>query len=516
MKTLNLLFLRLFILLLLLNPSIVFSQVDDYTDYHKIRNEGLNNSHIHELAIQLTDIIGPRLSGSEGFNNSIRWAEEALNDMGVVAKAEPWGEFGNGWQMEKFYIALKEPYYQPLIAVPQAWSGSTNGFTQAEVVLVNAKTKEDLEVYTDKLSGKIVITPHENELEVSFKPSATRFSDEDLERYDNAPEYRADTDPYMQERKYSNSSGNDYLSYSDFKDFCEAEGAIALIEKSGSFGTVRSGGDRHGRLLEELGMPIIDMTHEHYARMVRLIDRDVKVQLEMDVKNRLVKDDIQGYNVIAEIEGSDRKLKDEVVMIGAHIDSWHPGTGGNDNGSGVVVMMEVMRILKESGVKLDRTVRLALWGNEEQGLHGSRNWASKNIYNWDTNEEGPEFDKISAYYNFDYGTGRIRGIFLHDNFALKPIFDEFFKPVEDLGVFVTSMRNPGSSDHVVFNRVGIPGFAFIQDRIDYGRGYHTNMDTYERIQQGDLMQAAVVVSSLVYQTANYSEKLPRKDVFLVN
>ncbi|MFP4556954.1 MAG: M20/M25/M40 family metallo-hydrolase [Bacteroidales bacterium] len=514
MKSNHLLFVRLIAYLLLFIPVATFSQSDDYSDYQKIRDEGFNNSRIQELAIHLTDIIGPRLSGSEGFNNSIRWAEEKLNEMGLNAKAEPWGEFGHGWQMEKFYIAMSKPYYQPLVAVPQAWSGNTDGFTNSEVVLINAKTKDDLEEFTGKLAGKIVVTPYEEELEVSFSPLATRFTKEDLERFVNATEYKADLDPFLQERKYSYSSDIDYLSYSDFKDFCEEEGAVALIEKSGSYGTVRSVGERHGRHLDELGLPIIDMTHEHYARMVRLIDRDIDVQLELDVRNTLVKEDKLGYNVIAEIKGADRKLKEEVVMIGAHIDSWHAGTGGNDNGSGVVVMMEVMRILKESGVNLDRTVRLALWGNEEQGLLGSRSWAKENVYNWDTNEKGHEFDKISAYYNFDYGTGRIRGIFLHDNFALKPIFDKFFQPIEDLGVSITSMRNPGSSDHVVFNRLGIPGFAFIQDRIDYGRGYHTNMDTYERIRQGDLKQAAIVVASLVYQTANYPDKLPRRDVFL--
>jgi carboxypeptidase Q len=228
------------------------------------------------------------------------------------------------------------------------------------------------------------------------------------------------------------------------------------------------------------------------------------------VKNNLAQSPSQGYNVMAELKGSHSKLKNEVVMIGAHIDSWHAGTGGNDNASGVILMMEVMRILKESGVTLDRTVRIALWGGEEQGLLGSIAWVNKNVFDFETSTKGPEYDKISAYYNFDYGTGRIRGIFLHDNFALKPIFEEFFKPLEDLGVTAMSLRNPGSSDHVMFNRAGIPGFAFIQDRIDYGRSYHTNMDTFERIHLGDLKQAAAVVAILVYQTANHPEKLPRK------
>lgn len=294
------------------------------------------------------------------------------------------------------------------------------------------------------------------------------------------------------------------------KIFFEKEETLAILSNSGSWGVVRSYGDRMGRNSDTLGIPVIDMTYEHYARMVRLIDRGFTVEIEMDIRNRLVGDFATGYNVFAEIPGTDKNLKDEIVMLGAHIDSWHAGTGGNDNGSGVILCMEVMRIIKASGLKPKRTIRIAIWGSEEQGLLGSRSWVNDYVFDREKAQKKSEFQKISAYYNFDYGTGRVRGIYLNNNLALKPIFQQFFEPLTDLGVQYMSMRSPGGSNHLSFTSVGIPGFAFMQDRIEYGRGYHTNMDTFERIHLGDLKQAAVVVASLVYQTANYPTLLPRK------
>jgi hypothetical protein len=508
--------LKLYFKYLLLILAIAFSfpltaQVN--SDIQSIREQGFDNSSLREMAIQLTDGIGPRLSGSQGFTKSIEWAVETLKNMGInTARLEPWGDFGNGWQMEKFYAAMTKPYYQPIIAVPRAWTGSTSGLVKADVILVVANTFDDLEKYKGRLYNKIVITPYDEDLEVSYEPSAKRFSEEELLKYNEISDFKPDLDLFISSRNVLKNKSSNSLTSFDLIVFCQSEGAIALLNKSGSYGAVVSVGDRNGRFLDELGLPVIDITHEHYARMVRLIDRNIGVEIELEVTNTLIKDNTIGYNVFAEIPGSDKTLKDEIVMFGAHIDSWHAGTGGNDNGSGVIVMLEVMRIIKESGLKPKRTIRLALWGGEEQGLLGSNNWANSNLYDLENNKKMHEFLKISAYYNFDYGTGRIRGIFLNNNLALKPIFEDFFKPIDDLGVRYTSMRSPGGSDHITFNKIGIPGFAFIQDRIDYGRSYHTNMDTFERLQLGDLKQAAVVVAALVYQTANYPEKLPRKDV----
>jgi hypothetical protein len=500
-------------LMALLFTASIYAQVEINSEVQLIRDQGFDNSRLREMAVELTDAIGPRLSGTVGFSNACNWAVEKLKSFGINnARLEPWGEFGNGWQMEKFYIAMSKPYYQPLIAVPRAWSGNTNGLQTTEVVLIDAQTIDDLIHYKGKIASKVIITPFEEELEVSFDPYAKRFTEDELIKYGETLDFKADPDPYISSRKAVAGKNNLSLSIFELIDFCESEGALAILVKSGSYGTVMSIGDKNGRFFDELGIPIIDVTHEHYARMVRLIDRGITVELELDVKNAIVKDNSTGYNVIAEIPGTDKNLKSEVVMLGAHIDSWHSATGGNDNASGVIVMIEVMRILKESGLKPKRTIRLALWGAEEQGLLGSQGWAKSNLYDLDKNEKMAEFDKVSAYFNFDYGTGKIRGIFLNNNLALKPVFEEFFKPIHDLGVRHTSMKSPGGSDHIVFNRIGIPGFAFMQDRIDYGRSYHTNMDTFERIQLGDLKQAAVVVASLVYQTANYPEKLPRKSI----
>jgi hypothetical protein len=490
-------------------PIFSFSQVNTFIDIQKIRRQGLDSSKLRELAINLTDVFGPRLSGTEGCQLATEWTAKTLRAMGLSnTLLKPWGEFGKGWQMEKFYIALASPYYQPMIGVPQAWTGSTKGLVKAEVVLVDATTPEQLFTYKGKLNGKIVIQPLTEELEASFEPLAKRFTEEELMKMGDIPEIKADPDPFIRNRNKNKTESGFTFGY--LKEFVEKEGAIAILANSGSWGVVRSYGDRSGRFLDSLGIPVIDITYEHYARMVRLIERKFSVEMEMEVSNRLVSDYSKGYNVFAEIPGSDKKLKDEIVMIGAHIDSWHGGTGGNDNGSGVILCMEVMRILKASGLSPKRTIRIAIWGSEEQGLLGSKNWVNENVFNSELKKAYPEYDKISAYYNFDYGTGRIRGIFLNNNIAYKPIFNEFFEPIKDLGVQYMSLRSPGGSDHLSFNNIGIPGFAFIQDRIEYGRGYHTNMDTFERIHLGDLKQAAVVVAALVYQTANYSEKLPRK------
>lgn len=495
----------------LFTTNTTFSQHTSLYEIQKIREQGFDSSALREFAIELTDGIGPRLSGTRGNKNAAEWAAKRLKAMGLSnVELKPWGEFGKGWQTEKFYIAQTKPYYQPLIAVPQAWTGGSNGLQKAEVIMVSAETPEKLMGYKSQLKGKVVIQPISEDLEVSFDSYAKRFTDEELDMFDEIPDIKPDKDPYFKSRNSNSKFDFENLPFSFLKDFAQKEGALAVIANSGSWGVVRSYGDRNGRNFDSLGIAIIDMTYEHIARMVRLIDRGVKVEIELDVNNQLVSDNSTGYNVFAEIPGTDKTLKDEIVMLGAHYDSWHGATGGNDNGSGVIVCMEVMRILKSSGLKPKRTIRIALWGSEEQGLLGSRNWVNENVYNNDTKTKLPLHSRISAYYNFDYGTGRIRGIYLNNNLALKPIFKEFFEPINDLGVSYTSMRSPGGSDHLNFTGVGIPGFAFIQDRIEYGRGYHTNMDTFERIHLGDLKQAAVVMAAIVYQTANYPEKLPRK------
>ena len=476
---------------------------------HRIRQEGLRNSQIRDISFYLTDVAGPRLSGSTGLANASSWAVEQMKEWGLSnVELAPWGEFGRGWENEKFYVSMTKPYYQHLIALPRAWTRGTNGKVTTNPVLVDIRDEEDLERYRGKLRGKIVVTPVNSEPEISFQPLASRWDDEELERLAKYPEVTAPSYGRAPRGPASGWLAQRALNQK-INQFLEEEGVVARLHASGTFGAVRS----HGRGFDvnvEPQLAQVDMTFEHYGRIVRLLEAGIEVELELDIQNRFLYDDLMGYNVVAEIPGADRRLRDEYVLIGAHLDSWHGATGGNDNAAGVAVMMEVMRILKDLDVQPRRTIRIALWGAEEQGLHGSRNWVRQRYYDPADGGKKPGYEKLSAYYNVDNGSGRIRGIYLQENDALRPVFESWFEPLQDLGVSTVTMRRTGSTDHVAFDAVGLPGFQFIQDRLDYGRGYHTNMDTFERMHLGDMMQAATVVAVLVYHTAMRDDKLPRK------
>ncbi len=495
-------------LLVLSVTVLAHSEPVDLEMVHRIRQEGLHNSQIRDISFYLTDVIGPRLSGSTGLSNAYTWTSETFEEWGLSnVDVSPWGEFGRGWDNERFYIAMTEPYYQHLIAVPRAWTRGTDSLVVANPVLVNIRNEEDFEKYRGKLRNKVVVTPVTSEPELSFSPMAFRWEDDDLERLAQYPEISSP--PYGQPQRQQSDWFTQRAFSRKVTDFLEEEGVLAMLNASGTFGAVRS----HGRgynVNVEPGLAQVDMTFEHYGRIVRLLEAGIDVELELDIRNRFHYEDQMGYNVIAEIPGTDPVLKDEVVIIGGHLDSWHAGTGGNDNASGVAVMMEVMRIFRELDINPRRTVRIALWGAEEQGLHGSRNYVRENYFDPADGGRKPDYDKFSAYYNVDNGSGKIRGIYLQENDALRPIFKAWFEPLEDLGVNTVTLRRTGSTDHVAFDAVGLPGFQFIQDRLDYGRGYHTNMDTFERMHLGDMMQAATVVAVLVYHTAMRDEKLPRK------
>ncbi len=496
--------------LLLLLPALLVAQTEpvDLDMVHRIRQEGLKNSQIRDISFHLTDVIGPRLSGSTGLSNAYEWTSSQMEQWGLSnVEVVPWGEFGRGWDNEKFYIAMTKPYYQHLVAVPRAWTRGTDSLVIATPVLVDIQSEDDFEKYRGRLEGKIVVTPVTSEPELSLQPLASRWEDDELEQLAQYPEIRSPA--YGQPRRQPGDWFAQRALMQKVNDFLEEEGAIALLNASGTYGAVMS----HGRGFAtnvEPGMPVVDMTFEHYGRIVRLLEAGIEVELELDIRNNFLYDDLMGYNVIAEIPGTDRNLGDEVVIIGGHLDSWHAGTGANDNAAGVAVMMEVMRILNELEVQPRRTIRIALWGAEEQGLHGSRNYVRQHYFDPADGGRKPDYDNLSAYYNVDNGSGRIRGIYLQENDALRPIFEAWFEPLADLGVSTVTMRRTGSTDHVAFDAVGLPGFQFIQDRLDYRRSYHTNMDLFERMELGDMMQAATVVAVLVYHTAMRDEKLPRK------
>ena len=477
---------------------------------YQIKREGLQNSQVMKTAMYLTDVAGPRLTNSPGYDRAANWTKDQLTEWGLKdARLEAWGEFGKGWENKKFYIAMTAPYYQPLIAAPKAWTPGTKGLVKGEIVYLDIDSEEDLGKYKGKVKGKIVLLKPNLEMDAGFEADANRFTDEEL---DNMAQQ-----PMSSRGRYSPARIAEWRKLralnSKISAFLSVEGAaVAIKGVRGKDGTLFTGGGRGYRKNAEDDIPEVEMQAEHAMRLARLAEEGIPVSIEVEMKNSFYEDDYQGYNVLAEIPGTDPELKEELVMLGAHLDSWHSATGATDNAAGSAVMMEAVRILQAIDAKPRRTIRIALWSGEEQGLYGSRNYV-KNIFG--DPEDGnatPEHDKFSAYFNIDNGTGRIRGIYLQGNDLVRPIFDQWFEPFDDMIDHRTiTIRNTGGTDHLAFDGVGLPGFQFIQDPVAYNsRTHHTNMDTYERLQDEDLKQMACIVASFVYHTAMRDEKLPRK------
>ena len=478
----------------------------DYNALYKIKDEGLKNSQVMDIAWNLTDRIGPRLTGSEGLKRAYDWTAAQMKEWGLSnVKVEPWGEFGEGWDVRKSYLAMTVPYYQALIGIPKAWTPGTNGPISAEAIYVDVSSEADLAQYKGKLKGKVVLMPTNIEAKTTFEADATRWTEEQLQ--DMTTERVSNADGSFSQRRISDfrrAANLRNAAYQMFKD--EGVAMVLNTHRGGGQGTFFTS---NGARREENPLPEMEIAPEHYNRMVRLLVKGEPVRIEADTKTEFHTKDLQGYNVIAEIPGSDPKLKDEVVMLGAHLDSWFAGTGATDNAAGSATMMEAIRILKESGVPLKRTVRIALWSGEEQGLYGSRNYVQKEFMN--NGMPNKKHEQFSAYYNMDNGTGAIRGIYLQGNEAIRTIFTEWFKVFEDMGASTVTIRNTGGTDHQAFDGIGLPGFQFIQDPIDYGtRTHHTNMDLYERLKAADLRKNAVIIATMVMQTANMDQKMPRK------
>ena len=482
----------------------------------KIRDEGLNHSRVMETAFYLTDVSGPRLSGSPSLKHAQDWAVNQLKSWGMVnAKREPWGKFGKGWDVEKNYAAMTAPYYHAIVAIPKAWTSGTNGAIRGDVVLVKADTLTDLDQYKGKLAGKIVIFDAKGGVERTFKADAARYTDEELDAMAKATAQAAG------QRRAFNPNSPQFAAQrraralrTAINTFLQNEHVgLILSQARGSDGTVFTTNGASYADTAKTASPELETSGEDYQRILRLVKAGIKVTMEADIKTRFFTDDLQGYDVVAEIPGTDKKLKDQVVMIGGHLDSWHAATGATDNAAGSAVMMEAMRILKATNFKPRRTIRIALWSSEEQGLFGSRGYVLNHFGDPKTMELKPEQSKISAYYNLDNGTGKIRGIYLQGDSAAAPIFRAWLEPFKDLGANTITIRNTGSTDHVSFDAVGIPGFQFIQDGLDYGaRTHHSNQDTYDKLSEDDLKQAATIVASFVYNTAQRDEMIPRKEL----
>ena len=484
----------------------------------KIRKEGLENSKVMEIAMYLTDVNGPRLTASPGYLRAANWAKNKLSEWGLKnANVEPFGDFGKGWEQQKCYIAMTAPYYSPLIALPKAWTKGTPGkkSLKGEVILIKANDTLELLKYVGQLKDKIVMTWTSAQLKPSFEADGNRYADTVLEKMAKAEPRPVTQDSVRQQgQQGGNSQANQFLIQRRMNDLINKEKPALVLSMNprGNDGTLFVGsGGSYAKDAEEAAASVV-LSSDDYLRIQRLIEAGVPVKLEAEVRTKFYTDDLKGYNVVAEIPGTDPTLKEELVMLGGHLDSWHGATGATDNAAGCAVMMEAVRILKATGFQPRRTIRIALWGGEEQGLHGSRNYVKNHFADRATMETKPEYDKVSAYYNLDNGTGKIRGVYLQGNKSVDPIFTKWLEPFKDLGAQTITINNTGGTDHQAFDAIGIPGFQFIQDQIEYNtRTHHTNMDTYDHLVPEDLKQAATIVASFVYHTSQRDQRLPRKE-----
>ncbi|HYC89458.1 MAG TPA: M20/M25/M40 family metallo-hydrolase [Thermoanaerobaculia bacterium] len=494
----------------------------DLTTVTKIRQEGFRNSKVMDYAKALTDRIGPRLTGSPNMKKANEWTRDELTKIGLAnARLESY-KFGRGWTSDYCSVRMLVPDTQQLYALPMAWSPATSGPVRAKVVKVKLETKEDLEKQKGKLAGAIVMTVEPKEMKPQDKAALERYTDEELAELAN-----------YQIPAQRDAARGDYARRREFRkllaQFAMDEKIAALVgSPTGEGGVFRVQGGGTWTENEPVGVPYVGLAPEQYARIARLLDDKQEVELEIDVRARFLDEDLNSYNTLADIPGSDRK--GEVVMMGAHLDSWHTGTGATDNAAGSAVMMEAARILKTLGTP-KRTIRIALWSGEEQGLLGARAYVQQHLAERGTPKDPeqaklpaalrttdkgelilkPEHGKVSAYFNMDNGTGKVRGIWAQENAAAMPLFRQWLEPLHDLGATTVTMRNTSSTDHIPFDDVGIPGFQFIQDEVEYrSRTHHTQWDTFERLQREDLMQAAVVVATVVWEAANRPEMLPRK------
>jgi carboxypeptidase Q len=496
--------------LLLVTGLFAQNEQLDMSMMAKIRDEGMNHSQVMEIIFQITDASGPRLMQSPGYFKAANWAKSKLASWGLEnARLEAWGNWGKGWELEKYYLAMTSPYYEPLIGFPKTFSAGTNGIAHAQVMLIEAKDSAGLSAYQGKLKDKIVLVKRMDSLTLGFQPDARRYNDSELTGL-------ADYDPKaIVSPPNNNASG--FASAARFlaqvKKMATQEGALGILTTSvrNSDGTVfvQNGIPYIGEMLPSLND--ISISYEHFMSIQRLLQHQIPVSVDLELRAKIYSDDQQGYNVVAEIPGTDKNLKEQLVMIGGHLDSWQGSTGATDNAAGSAVMLEAMRILKAVGVKPRRTLRIALWGGEETGLHGSKNYVKNHFTDTVTKKFNAAGDKLSVYLNLDNGSGKIRGIYLQGNAAAGTIFKQWFEPFHDMGAATLTLKNTGATDHLSFDEIGLPGFQFIQDPLEYGsRTHHSNMDSYDHLSPEDLKQAATIIAAFVYDAAQRDEKMPRK------
>ncbi|HLH01848.1 MAG TPA: M20/M25/M40 family metallo-hydrolase [Bryobacteraceae bacterium] len=511
----------------------------------KIKTEAFDHSQVMDTLEALTDLHGPRLTASPEFKDAADWAMGRLKEYGIEnVHGEPWGPFGRSWSIESYELEMTQPRYSNLVAAPLAWSAGTNGEKSGQAIYAPIKAsgnrydikvqEQALEKYEaewkGKLKGKIVLVTELSEPKPATKPLFRRYTDAELAEIAEAPEPHVRRNvsvddlqiPSEQEEAYKYLESLPETVIDQLFDRFDALRAkqAKFFREEGVAGIIRADQRAHNGLIfaeaagphsakDPMAPATFIVTYEQYSRITRLLEKKQPVTLAMDLKVKAGDKDVDGLNLIGEIPG--QKKPDEVVMIGAHFDSWHTGTGATDNGAGSAVMIEVMRILKKLNLPMDRTVRIGLWSGEEQGLYGSRAYVKQHFGDPETMQLKSEQAKLDAYLNLDNGSGKIRGVYLQGNDAARPWFQSMLTPFNDMGARTLTLKNTGGTDHLSFDAVGLPGFQFIQDPLDYGTvTHHSDMDTYSHAIPEDLMQASAIIATLVYDIANKPEMFPRK------
>jgi hypothetical protein len=495
----------------------------DYAMLGRIRDEGLNRSQVMDHVSWLSDVYGPRLTGSPGIQQASEWTMTKFREWGLANVHQERWSFGKGWSLVRFTAHLVEPQIQPLIGFPQEWSSGTKGPITAEVVRVQIANEGDFAKYRGKLAGTIVLAQAARRVRMLEGPIILRMTDKDIAEAETTPVPAAGA---------AGGGGGRGGAAAAFRQkvnaFYVQEGVAAVFDR-GSDGDMAAGGSDLSWQQQHLdggtifpsgssprddkagtGVPVIALAVEHYNRMIRVLDKNVPVKVELNVETKFYDENTpNGFNTIAEIPGTD--LASEIVLLGAHFDSHPYATGATDNATGSGAMMEAMRILRAVGAKPRRTIRVGLWGGEEQGLLGSRAYVRDHIADVETMALKPEHATLAAYFNSDNGTGKVRGIWLQSNMAARPIFEAWMAPLRDLGVTTIGPRSVTSTDHLSFDDAGVPAFQFMVDRLEYNsRTHHSNMDTFDRVQRDDMIQQATVIAVFAYNAAMRDEKLPRK------
>jgi hypothetical protein len=496
----------------------------------RIRDEGLNRSQVMNHISWLSDVFGPRLTGGPGIKQAADWTLKTFGEWGLANPHLETFPFGKGWALERFSAHLVEPQVEPLIGFPGSWTPGTNGPVVADVVRVQVDTEADFEKFRGTLKGKIVLTQPARKVRMLEGPFVLRMTDKDFAEAAEAPPARGRG--AGRGGGAGRGRGEAAGLQQKLQAFYKSEGVVALFNRGGDSDMAAGGSDLSWRQQRPdggtifpsgggsrgadagAGLPTVTLAVEHYNRLVRILDKGVAAKVELDVRTRFIDETTgNGFNIIAELPGNDPVLKDEIVMLGAHFDSVAAGTGATDNATGSAAMMEALRILTAVGAKPRRTIRIGLWGAEEQGLLGSRAYVRAHLGDPATKALTREHEKLSVYFNSDNGTGRVRGIWLQSNAAVEPIFRQWMTPLADLGVTAVGPRSVTSTDHLSFDAVGVPAFQFMVDRLEYNsRTHHSNMDTVDRVQADDMIQHATVVAIFAYNAAMRDERMPRKPV----